>query len=352
MNTMKKCKSLMPIYAFFITVLTLLPMQGMAQNPEIQVHKIWDEAPHNAFTDLVHFKGKFYCTFREGTGHVPGENGKDGEIRIISSEDGKQWESVALLQKENYDLRDAKLSVTPKGTLMVLMGGTDYDGTQRRGMLTHVSSSKDGLSFSNPTPIKIRTVRTHADWLWRVTWHQNTGYGVVYQSEVPKGETDVYLLKTKNGKKYKPITQLNVDGRPNEATVRIKPNGEMLVIIRREGKDQHGFFGKSQPPYEEWKWQDMELRLGGPDFIILPDGKLLMGSRVYGEDGATTGLFLGDPDGNMQQIITFPSGGDTSYPGLLLLEDTLYVSYYSSHERKTNIYFTSIPLSEVKKPDN
>ena len=350
---MKQFKSL-TICTFFISVLTLLlSVQGIAQNSAFQVHKIWDQAPHNAFTDLIRFNDKFYCTFREGTGHVPGENGKDGEIRIIASEDGKQWESVALLQKENYDLRDAKLSITPEGKLMVLMGGTDYDGNQRMGMLTHVSFSKDGRNFSDPSPIKInRKVRTHADWLWRVTWHQNTGYGVVYQSEVAGGESEVYLLKTKNGKKYKPITRLNIDGRPNEATVRIKPNGEMFVIIRREGKDQLGFFGKSQPPYEEWKWQGVGMRLGGPDFIILPDGNLLIGSRVYGEDGATTGLFLGDQDGNMQQIITFPSGGDTSYPGLLLLEDTLYVSYYSSHERKANIYFTSIPLSEVKKTDN
>ena len=26
----------------------------------LDVRKIWDEAPHNAFTDLVHFGGRFF----------------------------------------------------------------------------------------------------------------------------------------------------------------------------------------------------------------------------------------------------------------------------------------------------
>ena len=349
MNIIRKNKSSRLSYTIIISVLSLgLPIQAVAQNPVVQVHQIWDAAPHNAFTGLVRFNGKFYCTFREGTGHVPGENGKDGEIRVIASEDGKQWESVALLQKEVYDLRDPKLSVTPDNKLMVLMGGTDYDGKERRGLLPHVSFSKDGRNFSDPTPIKIdKAIQSNADWLWRVTWHQKTGYGVVYQSKVPGGETEAFLVKTKNGKTYKLVSSLNLDGKPNEATVRVKPDGEMIIIIRRESGNQHGFIGKSQPPYQEWTWQDMGMRLGGPDFLVLPDGKLLMGSRVYGEGGATTGLFLGEQDGNMQQVVAFPSGGDTSYPGMVIMDGILYFSYYSSHEEKTSIYFSEIPLEEI-----
>ena len=45
----------------------------------LDVRKIWDEAPHNAFTDLVHFKGRFFCVFREGEGHVS----PDGALRVI-----------------------------------------------------------------------------------------------------------------------------------------------------------------------------------------------------------------------------------------------------------------------------
>lgn len=30
---------------------------------------IWDAAPHNAFTDLIRWKNRWYCASREGTAH-------------------------------------------------------------------------------------------------------------------------------------------------------------------------------------------------------------------------------------------------------------------------------------------
>ena len=43
--------------------------------------KIWDAAPHNAFTDLAYWNGQFVCAFREGRSHVS----TDGKIRVLSS---------------------------------------------------------------------------------------------------------------------------------------------------------------------------------------------------------------------------------------------------------------------------
>ena len=34
----------------------------------LEVRKIWDAAPHNAFTDLEYYKGQWFCAFREGFG--------------------------------------------------------------------------------------------------------------------------------------------------------------------------------------------------------------------------------------------------------------------------------------------
>lgn len=317
------------------------------QTPEfINSQKIWDQANHNAFTDLVHFQGTFYCTFREGTGHVPGESGKDGGIRVIKSVDGKEWESVALLEVDQYDLRDPKLSITPDNRLMLLMGSTDYDGKIMKGRLPRVSFSADGRAFSEPIPVKIDSkISNHQDWLWRVTWHQNTGYGVVYQDMGDR--SSAYLVKTTNGIDYQLVIGLNIDGKPNEATIKITTNHEMTMVIRRESENRHGYLGKSKPPYKKWAWQDMGIRLGGPDFITLTDGNLLLGTRVYSDQGSKTGLFIIDEKANCTQVAEFPSGGDTSYPGMVWLDETVYISYYSSHEDKTSIYFTTIPISKV-----
>src|SRR5437016_1559133 len=96
-----------------------------AGEPElVSVTKIWDRGPHNAFTDLIRWRGKWYCTFREADGHVGG----DGKLRVLESTDGKTWEPVGLVQEEGIDLRDPKLSVTPDDRLMIVGGGSVYKG--------------------------------------------------------------------------------------------------------------------------------------------------------------------------------------------------------------------------------
>ncbi len=80
----------------------------------VSVRKIWDAAPHNAFTDLARFKGEWFCVFREGQKHVS----PDGALRVLVSKDGETWTSAALITSTNADLRDAKITVTPAGELM------------------------------------------------------------------------------------------------------------------------------------------------------------------------------------------------------------------------------------------
>jgi len=43
-------------------------------------------------------------------------------------------------------------------------------------------------------------------------------------------------------------------------------------------------------------------------------------------------------------LITLPSGGDTSYPGLVWHEGRLYISYYSSHEGRAAIYLAVVQV--------
>ena len=51
-------------------------------------------------------------------------------------------------------------------------------------------------------------------------------------------------------------------------------------------------------------------------------------------------------DGKLGPALTLPSGGDTSYPGLVWHDDTLWMSYYSSHEGKTGIYLARMQLAK------
>ena len=65
-----------------------------AEKPEVaSLEKIWDQGKHNAFTDLIRWQDKWWCTFREADAHVGG----DGQARVLVSTDGKTWESAALI---------------------------------------------------------------------------------------------------------------------------------------------------------------------------------------------------------------------------------------------------------------
>lgn len=320
------------------------------QEPAFPIVKIWDRAPHNAFTDLARFRGKFYCTFREGTGHVPGTSGADGTIRVIVSEDGETWKSVALLADEGVDLRDPKLSVTPDGRLMLVMGGSYYDGTTLLKRHPRVAfSNAEGTSFGDPIPVKIDpAVSNDRDWLWRVTWHEGTAWGVVYQNK-PGAAWGLHLVRGTDGIAYEAVTTFDLDGRPNESTVRFLPDGRMVIVTRREGSDTRGRVGHGRPPYREWTWSDLPIRLGGPNFCRLPDGTLILGTRNY-QPRVSTVLGRMTLDGGFTRLVELPSGGDTSYPGLLVHEDELWVSYYSSHEGRTSIYLARIPLELLQGP--
>ena len=136
----------------------------------LEVRKIWDQAEHNAFTDLIRFKESWFCVLRESSGHTA----NDGSLRVITSDDGETWESAALITSSNSDLRDAKITETPEGELMLCGAESLHDKTHHSHQ-TLAWFSKDGLTWSDRHEIADKDF-----WLWRVTWHKGTAYGVAY----------------------------------------------------------------------------------------------------------------------------------------------------------------------------
>ena len=325
----------------FLMLLTCYALTSLAQET-YSVNKIWDLAPHNAFTDLIKFEGKYFCTFREGTGHVPEKDGTgDGTVRVLVSTDGNRWENAILISKEGIDLRDPKLSITPDGRLMVLIGGSVYKNGQLMSRTPYASfMDKKTNNFSDLQPIILdSSIASDRNWLWRVTWDKKTGYGVVYQSNQNE-DWKLYLVKTTDCIHYSVVTQLDVSGKPNESTVEILKNNRMRIIVRCE--DVNGYLGYSGKNYSKWEWNDLGIRLGGPNIITLPNGKTIIASRSFREKKAYTSLFGLDEQGKAVHLLELPSGNDTSYPGLIVVNDELWVSYYSGHEGKTSIYLAKV----------
>ena len=347
------------IQTYFFTLVALFGFSGtqasgIKSQDSVTVVKIWDKAGHQAFTDLIRFNKKFYCSFREGESHVA--SASSGKIRILQSTDGINWQSAALLEINGLDLRDPKLSVTPDKRIMITLAGAVFENGVPTVLVPMSSfSDKSGKNFSVPVKaILDPSIQPVQDWIWRVTWHNGIGYGINYalkenakdRTTLKKDAWVAYLMKTMDGINFDNVSKLDVYDLPNESTIRFDKNGKMYVLIRREAKDRMGVLAESNAPYKDWKYNSLTYRLGGPNFIFLNDSRLLVGTRIY-DAGPSTGLHTTDLKGNVLKTLKLPSGGDTSYPGMVIFKDMLWVSYYSSHEGKTSIYLAKIPLGRL-----
>lgn len=302
----------------------------------VEVRRIWDQAPHNAFTDLIRFKDRWFCAFREGKGHVC----DTGALRVLASADGQEWKSVARMAWDGGDVRDAKLSVTAGGQLM-LNGAVRF--VKPVGGQTHQSVtwlSPDGEAWGEPNKVADPNL-----WMWSVTWHKGVGYGIGYACG-GKHLIRLYHTSDGRGKEWETLADDLLPGGTyaNETSLVFAPDDACYCLLRRDGKPSSAQLGVSKPPYTGWVWRDLGVQIGGPKMIRLPDGRFLATVRLY-DKKVRTGLCSLDPEGGrLTEILTLPSGGDTSYAGMVIHDGLLWISYYSSHEGKTSIYLAKVKL--------
>ncbi|MBA2113717.1 sialidase family protein [Bremerella alba] len=309
-----------------------------ADNPQaeiISVEKIWDQAPHNAFTDLVRFQDRWFCVFREGQKHVS----KDGALRVLSSVDGKNWKSAALITSDTADLRDAKISVTPDGRLCLAGAGALHQPAAAKHQ-SYVWYSDDGTDWSTPTEVGDPNF-----WLWRIAWHNGNAYGIGYGTS---GARAARFYKSTDGKTFEQVGQdFEIDGYMNETGLVFLEDDTALCLIRRDGKPNDALLGTSKPPYSDWQWKSTNTYVGGPQLVKLDDGRFIVGGRSRTHGAKTTVWELEPKTATLTPLADLPSGGDTSYPGIVDHDRKLWVSYYSSHEGKTSIYLAKLKLPET-----
>ena len=328
---------------------------GVASNGQI-----WYNGNHSAFTSIVKFNGEYYVSFREAGSHIFDEDGQArGKIRVLASKDGKDWKSVALIGKEGFDLRDPKLSVTPDGRLMVLIGGSVYVDRKLVARKPQVCLSPDGRHFPDLQQIEFSEGGglNGQEWPWRVTWHKGTGYTVCY-TLTGHNRSFLTLWKTKDGVHYDFICKLGLDENdyPNEATVRFLPDDRMMILIRqdgdRNGASANGLLAVASAPYSEWTYTDIGFKIGGPELLVLGKDRLVIGGRDYVQGGNYTAIWTGPLEGPFEKVASLHEPvSDSSYPGFIVVGKELWCSYYRSYGDKKSdaaIYLAKIPLKTVK----
>ncbi|MBG6104541.1 hypothetical protein IW249_004955 [Micromonospora vinacea] len=296
------------------------------------VRRIGDSAPHSAFTDLVRYAGNWFCAFREARTHLS----DDGVIRVLTSTDGRAWTSATVIARPGTDLRDPRFVARPDGRLQLLAAVATGAATKTFQTVTWLST--DGYAWGDPIPVGEPGV-----WVWRAAWHDDAMYGVGYATREPRFAR---LYRSTDGVDLRQwVPTLFEGGYPNESGLVFAPDGTALCLLRRDAGTASAQLGRALPPYRDWTWTDLGVQVGGPTLLRLPDGLLLAGVRLH--DGEVrTAICVVDPErGELTELVALPSGGDTSYPGLVWHDDLLWVSYYSSHEGRTNVYLAEVRLT-------
>lgn len=331
-----------------LSLLVLLGVTGWiapvaaGEDGSVDVTLLWDRAPHNAFTDLIRFNDQWVCGFREAPAHAGGV--RDSRMRILASGDWEKWNSVGILHDERGDIRDAKFALMPDGRLMFLTAIQLFD----RSRQSHQSLAwftSDLKTWDGP-----HDVGEPDFWLWGITWYEGTGYSIGYSTTSSRL---VRLYTTTDGRAFDILVEdLAIDASyPNESKIVFDAAGTAYCLLRTDKRGDAGGaadgkarVGVARPPYRDWTWKATDHYVGGPALVIGPEGRLLGGGRLRKPDGPKTVLFEVDPaTAVLSERLVLPSGGDTSYPGLIWHDGELWMSYYSSHEGKSNIYLARIP---------
>lgn len=321
------------------------------------IRRVFHNGEHNAFTDLVRFKGQLYLTFRScPDGHMV--NPTASVIIMRSGDDGATWEQVDRFSVKERDTRDPHFLVF-KDRLFVYTG-TWWSGTttlprdqyDMNKMLGFAVFSDNGTKWSEPTMLE----GTFGLYIWRAATfggkaylcgRRKPGYDIG-----PKGEgsrIQSLMLESDDGLIWKKRAYFN-ETNGDETAFLFEKDGSVLAI-GRNGSGKEAFLIRSKPPYSDWNRQRFDRAIGGPLVERWGEHILVGGRHTTKEKGAKTSLcwLVGD---QVQEFAELPSGGDNSYPGFVELSPTKgLISWYSSHEKDdagktiTAIYMAELHIS-------
>lgn len=324
----------------------------------------WDavrDGAHNSNTDLIYWRNAFYLVHASSPWHFASE-----KCRLIlwRSEDATHWERITELSVPGEDIRDPKFASIGDRFLIYALKNTAFPAEP---YTTVLFTSPDGQHWS-----PFREIQPEG-WLF---WRPKTADGVNwYVPAYWHKHGRAILLRSTDGENWSIVSQIHEGERMDETDIEFLPDGRLLATGRLEGSGS--FFGDAQagtllsvasPPFERWTTvKSRTTRLDGPA-LFLYNGRVYAVGRYqpnprgpFTELGSIfsrkrTSLFL-VTERDIFWLTDLPSAGDTSYAGVVVQGDTLYISYYTSDPEKDYPWVlgmvapSSIRIARVSLPE-
>jgi hypothetical protein len=167
------------------------------------------------------------------------------------------------------------------------------------------------------------------DWIWRVRWHGGIGYGIAYS--VVETLTRLYV-STDDGRSWQAQQNLYTPDSPSEGDLAQLKDGSWVMVLRRNGGPGVGVLGKATDPGGPWIFSNLQYSLDAPELVVLPDGRLWCFCRRAPANRSSL-IEINVSTGEMEEVLIFPSAGDSSYFGAAWDEEAEAIRYlyYSSH---------------------
>jgi hypothetical protein len=306
--------------------------------PTVTATTVSNSVNHCAFTDIEQFQNRLLIVFREAYDHMS----TDGSIAVLSSNNVQQftdenssinWRLLSRITMSNADLRDPKIYRTRQNKLIVLATAKHQDRTPAHQ--SYIWRSVNGVQWSEP-----KAVAEPGEWLWRLNQihpNQDNYLGLAYSCN---GSSPAYIsmyqvnLSSFQSQRFDQLAR--EDQYPNEHGLCFAENGSAYCLLRRDAQTENtALLGCAIPPYTQWHWRDLKERIGGPDCIYY-NHQMIAVVRKYNaeltdawieivkiEDITTEQPFF-------KTLAKIESRGDCGYPGLTLIDDILYISFYTT----------------------
>ena len=328
------------VLASVILGLGSAPVASVAADtlPQVEVQnirRVFHNGEHNAFTDLVRFRDRYFLTFRScPDGHMVHAS---ASVIVLVSDDLLNWEQVHRFYVAKRDTRDPHFLVF-KNRLFVYTGTwyagektippSEYDLNLHLG---YAVWTDDGQTWHGPKMLE----GTFGHYIWRAAAYGDKAYLCgrrKHEFDVrPRGEgpdVESAMLESDDGLIWRQralFQEVNGD----ETAFQFEPDGQILAIGRRRGNAQ---ILRSAPPYTEWDRRELDRTIGGP-LLTRWDGRWVVGGRKsIGNQGPKTAMYWLTGD-QLHEFAQLPSAGDNSYPGFLeLTPERAVMSWYSTHE--------------------
>lgn len=341
-------------------LLTLALQAAATDLPEVKVsniRRVFHNGEHNAFTDMVKFRGLYYLTFRScPDGHMVHPT---ASIIVLTSKDTKKWRQVHRFSVPKRDPRDPHFLVF-RNRLFIYTGAWYCgDSSPARSEYTlnrhlgYAAWSDDGVKWHSPIMLE----GTFGHYIWKANTYgykaylcgrRNRDFDIRKRGEGATVQS--LMLESDDGLIWRKAAVFQEE-RGDETVFQFEKDGSILAIGRRGGGNAQLL--KSKPPYTEWDRSDLDRYIGGPMLIKWGDRYIVGGRRSVKGVGPRTSIcwFVKD---ELHEFAQLPSGGDNSYPSFIELSPTKgLVSWYSSHEKDehgktiTAIYLADLEITGV-----